>query len=218
MTLLAPLFLAGLATIALPIWLHRLKTQSPEREPFSSTMLLEASEQRVHVRRELRYWLLLCLRILFLALLALSFAKPVLERPPAVIAGAAPILNLIVVDASLSMGYGERMVAARAAARDIIDGMGDGDRGQVIAASSGITVLVGPSGDLALLDSAVASLQNDSGRLDLGTLEHAGHERACRTNRLHVHSDRVVRRQRTSQPVMVQHFDDVCLFSTLNRL
>ncbi len=93
-SLLAPLFLIGLGAIALPLWLHRLQTQSPEREPFGSAMFLEPSERRVHLKKEFRYLILMALRILVLALLAFAFAKPILQRPPTLIcrpgADAAP--------------------------------------------------------------------------------------------------------------------------------
>ncbi len=87
MSLLAPLFLIGLAAIALPVWLHRLQTQSPEREPFGSAMFLEPSERRVHLKKQFRFLVLLALRILLLALLAFAFAKPILQQPPQLIAG-----------------------------------------------------------------------------------------------------------------------------------
>ena len=61
MSFVAPFFLLGLVAIVLPVWLHRLQTQNPETEPFGSTMLLEASEQRVHLKTKLRYRLLLAL-------------------------------------------------------------------------------------------------------------------------------------------------------------
>ena len=38
MTLLAPLFLLGLLAIGVPIWLHRLSSENPNRQPFSSVM------------------------------------------------------------------------------------------------------------------------------------------------------------------------------------
>ena len=40
MGLFAPLFLLGLALIALPLWLHRLKTETPDRQAFASSMFL----------------------------------------------------------------------------------------------------------------------------------------------------------------------------------
>ena len=80
MNFLAPLFLAGLGAVALPVWLHLLQTQTPERQPFSSAMLLRMSEQRIHLRRRLRYLLLMALRIALFALLALAFSQPLWQR------------------------------------------------------------------------------------------------------------------------------------------
>ena len=74
MSFLAPLFLLGALAIAMPFWLHRLQTQSSDRKPFSSAMLLETTEERVHVMKKLKYLLLLALRVLLLALLAFAFA------------------------------------------------------------------------------------------------------------------------------------------------
>ena len=121
MSLLAPLFLIGLAAIALPVWLHRLQTQSPEREPFGSAMFLEPSERRVHLKKQFRFLVLLALRILLLALLAFAFAKPILQQPPQLIAGEVPTLHLIVIDTSLSMGHGDRLARAKSTARELID-------------------------------------------------------------------------------------------------
>ena len=63
MSFVAPLFLLGLGLIAIPLWLHRLQTQSSERKPFSSAMLLETAEQRIHVKKQLKYLVLLAARI-----------------------------------------------------------------------------------------------------------------------------------------------------------
>ncbi len=68
----APLFLLGALAIALPIWLHRLQTQSSERQPFSSAMLLETTEERVHLQKKLKYLVLLALRIALLLMIALA--------------------------------------------------------------------------------------------------------------------------------------------------
>ena len=50
MTLLAPLFFAGLLAIGLPLWLHRLSAENPNRQRFSSLMLLEAGEPKQALR------------------------------------------------------------------------------------------------------------------------------------------------------------------------
>ena len=125
MALLAPLFLIGLLAIALPVWLHRLQTQSPERKPFSSTMLLEQSRQQIHLQRKLQYLVLLALRIALLALLALAFAKPVWERKTVITMEEGSILHLIVIDTSFSMQYGDWFERARAdAIRDELPALG----------------------------------------------------------------------------------------------
>src|SRR5215831_10585463 len=118
---LAPLFLAGLLAIGLPILLHRIARQERIRLPFASTMLLEASEVRDTSRRSIRYWVLLALRILFLVLLALAFAGPLLKSPAAA-AGEAQ-LHAIVLDGSLSMRYGDRWERAQLEARKLIDNL-----------------------------------------------------------------------------------------------
>lgn len=171
MGLLAPLFLFGIAAIALPIWLHRLQSQSPERKPFSSTMLLEQSRQQVHLKKKLRYLLLLALRIAFLTLLALTFAKPVWERETAITMVPGSILHLIVVDTSFSMQNQGTFDQARVRARGLIDnGMADGDLGWVVSASNTVEASGQPSGDRALLSAAVDALEPGNGRLDYGVM------------------------------------------------
>ena len=74
MTLLAPLFFAGLLAVGLPLWLHRLSSDNPNRQRFSSLMFLEAGEPRRVLAKKLQYLLLLALRIGVLVPLALTFA------------------------------------------------------------------------------------------------------------------------------------------------
>ena len=99
----APLFLLGAFAIALPIWLHRLQTQSSDRQPFSSAMLLETTEERVHLQKKLKYLVLLALRIALLLMIALAFAKPFLDRPPTQLTAGAAGTHLVLVDTSVSM-------------------------------------------------------------------------------------------------------------------
>ena len=46
MSLLAPAFLVGLLAIGLPWWLHRLSSDNPNKQRFSSLMFLEPGEPR----------------------------------------------------------------------------------------------------------------------------------------------------------------------------
>ena len=124
MTLLAPAFLLGLLAIGLPMWLHRLSSDNPNKQRFSSLMFLEPGEPRRVLAKKLQYLALLALRIGVLVLLALAFAEPAFWRTPAAAGGDGARLHAIVLDTSASMGYDDRWDRARAAAGDIIDGLG----------------------------------------------------------------------------------------------
>lgn len=177
MNFLAPLFLAGLATVALPLWLHLLQTQTPERQPFSSAMLLKMTEQRVHLRRRLRYLALLALRILLFALLALAFSQPIWERPAGAGVNQDARLHMVVIDTSLSMGQGDVFADAIAEARRIVEGLGPADRAQLIAAADAVEILAAtpaetPEDRTAVLQ-ALETLRPGAGRLDFGALMSA---------------------------------------------
>jgi len=168
--LAAPLFLLGALAIALPLWLHRLQTKTANTRPFSSAMLLETSEQRVHVQKQLKYLLLLALRITLLALLALAFAKPFIERSPEAAAAAAAGSELIVVDASASMQRSGVFGQALNAARRAID-EADADAAlQLIVAGARVRELLPASTDKAAQRSALDDVSPSSARVDFGQL------------------------------------------------
>ncbi|MDH3371775.1 MAG: BatA domain-containing protein [Gammaproteobacteria bacterium] len=170
MGFLAPVFLVGLLGIALPVWLHRLQTQSSERQLFGSSMLLETTEQRVHVRRKLKYLPLLALRIGLLCLLVLAFAKPFLEDSALTGAVAEAGSHLIAVDTSASMQRDAAIAAALELARDAIDAAPAGAVLQIISAADMITPVTRPSTDPVAQRSALASIVAGPGRLDFGEL------------------------------------------------
>jgi len=121
MSLFAPLFLFGVLAVALPFWLHRLQTQSSERKSFSSTMLMETAQQQVHVRRKLKYLVLLALRVALLALLAFAFAKPFLSVPPETIVATDAGSRIFLIDTSASMGRAGVFSQAQTEAKRAID-------------------------------------------------------------------------------------------------
>ena len=83
MGFLAPWFLAGLAAVALPVYIHLLRRQTTTPRPVSSLMFFERGTQSSTRHRRLRYLLLFALRALLVALLALVFANPFLRRSSA---------------------------------------------------------------------------------------------------------------------------------------
>ncbi len=170
MSLITPLFLFGLLGIGIPIWLHRLQTQTTDREQFSSTMFLEESKHRIHVQRKLKYLLLMALRILFLAILVFAFSRPLLELAPESILAPDSSHHIIVVDNSFSMNQGNNLNQAIILARGIINNMEDGDQASIYSASSQVLTIVEPTADSTNLDQSLATISADSGRLDLGAM------------------------------------------------
>src|SRR3970040_1691765 len=113
MTLLAPLFFAGLLAVALPLWLHRLSAENPNKRLFSSSMFFEGGEPRRVLAKKLQYLLLLALRIAVLMLLVLAFVQPALWRPPQAAGGDGAELHVIVLDSSASIAARNRWDRAR---------------------------------------------------------------------------------------------------------
>src|SRR3954463_16678891 len=121
MGFLSPWFLAGLATVGLPIWLHLLRRHRSNPQPFSSLMFFERRVQSSVRHRRLRYRTLLALRILLLIAVALAFASPFINRSSE-IAGRRR-LSVIAIDRSFSMRQGDRLQAAKLEAHRIIAGL-----------------------------------------------------------------------------------------------
>lgn len=170
MGLITPLFLLGLLGIALPYWLHRLETQVTEREAFATTRFLEPSKKRIHVRRQLRYLLLMAARMAFLALLAFAFARPVLFDEPELAVSDDTVHHVVVVDNSFSMHEGGRIAEARANAGAILDDIGGDDIASLYAASSNVRTIAEPTGDIDEVRALLASIEADNGHLDYGAM------------------------------------------------
>ena len=170
MGLFAPLFLLGAIAIALPIWLHRLQTQSSERKAFSSAMLLETARQQVHVRKKLKYLLLLAARITLLALLVLAFAKPFMTVPADSVIATDAGTHLIVVDTSVSMGREGVFSQAQTEARRAIDSVPGDALIQVVGADGSLQLVGALSNDKAAQRAGVAGLNVSALRLDYGEM------------------------------------------------
>lgn len=122
MTFLAAAFFAGLAALAVPLWLHRTNQRAPAEATVASLMLMREAEEPVRQRRALAHKVLLALRLALLALVVCAFAQPVLEQ---VAVGndenGATAARLIVVDGSLSMRRRGVRAQALATARRLRD-------------------------------------------------------------------------------------------------
>jgi hypothetical protein len=170
MSFLAPLFLLGALAIAVPFWLHRLQAQSSDRKPFSSAMLLETTEQQVHVQKKLKYLALLALRAALLVFIALAFAKP-LWLSPETLPGPGPDgTHLVLVDTSASMGRNGAFDQAISLARQAINAAPGGAMLQLLSADVAVREESGLSVDRGDHLAALQGLAAGSSRLEFGQL------------------------------------------------
>ena len=118
MNFLAPLFLLGGLALAGPVIFHLIRRTTRERAVFSSLMFLMPTPPRLSKRSRLEHILLLILRCLALALLAIGFSRPFFKETPLVDpTAAAPKRIVVLVDVSASM----RRAGLWAAARERVD-------------------------------------------------------------------------------------------------
>ena len=102
MNLLAPLFLAGLAALAVPIILHLMHREVPRRVIFPTIRHILKGQQFQSGRRGLRdFWTLLA-RLAILALIVLLFTRPIWENPKTAGSGTGKEIVLF-YDLSASM-------------------------------------------------------------------------------------------------------------------
>lgn len=171
MGLFAPWFLAGLAGLALPVYLHLLRRHTRDPKPVTSLMLYEARPQSSIRHRRLRYFLLLSLRLLLLLLLILAFANPFVNRDAS--AFASNRLMLLVIDNSFSMRAGARLADAKSAAMLALAGKGAA-RGQVASFGSQLRLMMPqPVEDQAALRAAVQAIAPGDGHGNFGELARA---------------------------------------------
>ncbi|MBI2151033.1 MAG: BatA domain-containing protein, partial [Acidobacteria bacterium] len=120
MQFLTPLFLAGLAAIAVPLWFHLIRKEQAARVLFSSLMYVPPKEQELIRRQRLRHWPLFLLRSLLIVLMVLALSRPYWKN----YAGGwspASLARVVLLDNSLSMRAGSRWTTAQAAAeREIV--------------------------------------------------------------------------------------------------
>jgi hypothetical protein len=169
---LAPWFLLGLLGLAVPLWLHRFARQTEQKQAFASLMFLEASEVRRSRRHELRYWLLLALRLLLLALVALAFAGPLWRIANPANGKGGATLHVIAMDISMSMNHGTNWERAQQRATELAAAVRGADRVMLVAADNRLRVLQEPvfAGQAGTLRAAIAALKPGYSRLDYGAL------------------------------------------------
>jgi hypothetical protein len=128
MSLLAPLYIAGLVALSLPILFHLIRRAPQGRQAFSSLMFLSPSPPRLTRRSRLTNIVLLLLRAAALALLALAFARPFFQqRIDGGVRAADGRRVAILVDTSASMRRGDLWEQAKAQAGQVLADLGPAD-------------------------------------------------------------------------------------------
>ncbi len=172
MGFLAPWFLAGLAAVGLPVWLHLLKKHKTIPLPFSSLMFFERRTQSSVKHRRLMYLLLFALRTLLFILLALAFANPFINLPSSPIDSGKKLL-IVAVDRSFSMRQGDRLERAKREASAALSGFSAGGRAQALAFSSGVQMMSEATEDIAAVRAGISAIKPDDARGSYAELSRA---------------------------------------------
>jgi len=168
---LSPWFLAGLAAVGLPLYLHLLRRYKRTPQPFSSLMFFERRVQSSVKHRRLRYLMLLAARLALLVLLALAFANPFVNKKAASLSRRK--LTVIAIDRSFSMRESNRMADAKAEAHRLLNTLGGREPVQVVALDSNVENLTQAESDHAADSAAIDSIQPNDRASSFGEFTRA---------------------------------------------
>jgi hypothetical protein len=156
MSFLNPFFLLGSLAALVPVLLHLVRRERALKFEFPTLMFLRRVTRRSIRYQKLRHLMLLALRVLALLFLTLAFTRPFSESPRAAgAAGRVTEAHVLLLDNSMSMGYGDRWARARQAAAGIVRAARSGDKVALLEFSDQTVVQVPLSADLALVLRAI---------------------------------------------------------------
>ncbi len=192
MSFLNPLFLLGLAAVAVPIIVHLVRRTKAPRVEFPSLMFVRRVPQRTIRRRQLTNLLLLLLRTLAFLLIVLAFVRPYFSSSDAANAENSTS-SAILIDASYSMQAGDRFEQARNRASRLIDETRSGDRTALITFNQNFEIQSRFSTDNGKLKSLISQLKPGAGATDyaqaLRGTENLFKEAPTRRKRIYLISD-----------------------------
>src|SRR5215472_19035201 len=166
----APL-LYGLLAASVPILIHLLNRRKFREVHWAAMRFLLAAIRKNQRRIRIEQWLLLAIRTLIILLVVTAMAKPFLESMGVVIAGRR-VHRVLVLDASLSMGYTaggvSRFDRAKTLAAELVKSSRPGDSLSVVLMGQPPRVVIGaPSHNLKEVEKEVADLGITHGGTDL---------------------------------------------------
>ncbi len=138
MTFLSPWYLLGLLGIAIPLAIHMIRREKAVRIVFSTLRFLKNTPKKNLLVHRIQQWLLLLVRASMVALLALAFARPFITQALSDRLGVAPKSVVLLLDVSMSMGYGDYFERARSEAIRILERLQSGDEAAIITFADGI--------------------------------------------------------------------------------
>jgi len=125
---LTPLFLLGLAALAVPVLIHLTQRERKSVVEFPSLMFLRKIPYESVQRRRIRDWLLLALRLAAIALIVTAFSRPFLRGSNLAAAAGGARDIVVLLDRSYSMGYADSWSRAQRAAAQAIESATAADR------------------------------------------------------------------------------------------
>jgi hypothetical protein len=144
MSFLAPLFIAGIVAVSLPVLFHMIRRTPRGRISFSTVMFFDPSPPQITRRSRLDNWPLLLLRALALILLAIAFARPFWRTAADTSVDVSNGRQIaILLDTSASMRRGTLWNDAVARAERIVDESTPADRIGLFTFDRTLTQVVG---------------------------------------------------------------------------
>ena len=159
---LVPLFLAGLAAIAIPVFFHLRHRETDDAVRFPSLMFLERLPFRTTSRQRVSDWPLLLLRAAAVVLLVAAFARPFTGGDEVTAAAARARAVVLLLDRSLSMSHQHVWPVALDSARAVVNGLGAGDRVAVVLFDEVATVAQPLTNDHAAALAVIANAKTTS--------------------------------------------------------
>jgi hypothetical protein len=160
MSFLNPIMLAGLAAVAVPIIIHLINRRKFHKVVWAAMRFLQNAVEQNQRRMRIEDLILLALRCLLLALLALALARPAILSNASDVFGQSKVTGVIILDNSESMGMSDGTAArfdkARRAAESALDSMPVGSATAVLFASDVVQAAIPePTFDLNLARRAL---------------------------------------------------------------
>lgn len=169
-----PIMLAGLGAVLIPLVLHFLSKSRYRTVNWGAVMFLQGDAPSQRQSTKLKQALLLALRMLLIAILALALARPSVRAGREDPFSAGKKTAAIIVDCSGSMAFDEngrtRLDLAREAIFQILAGFSKGDQISLITTgqlhSPGDTT---PTGDLQAIATRVSDLTASQASADIAS-------------------------------------------------